>query len=101
MKLTRSEVLRKCIVVFDAIRRAASKGNAGLEPAHGMEESFQNDSEICNTLREMLREMEAAPVKRAGDNPTEGLKDWQKRILEHDKERMSLYLDESGQMHRL
>lgn len=67
-KLTRGDVLRKCIVVFDAIRRAASKGNAGLEPVKGAEESFQTDSEICDTLREMLRELEAGEKAKGEDN---------------------------------
>lgn len=76
MKLTRSEVLRKCIIVFDAIKRASSKSNIGLEPMPGKEESFQTDSDICDTLREMLRELEAGTVQRAGDNPAE-VHDWQ------------------------
>lgn len=41
--MNRTEVLRKCIVVFDALKRATSKGNAGLEPEKGAEESFQTD----------------------------------------------------------
>lgn len=75
--MTRGDVLRKCIVVFDAIRRAASKGNAGLEAAEGMEESFRNDCEICETLREMLREMEAGE-----------LKDWQEEIMRNGPPQM-------------
>ena len=57
-KLSRSDVLRKCIVVFEAIKRAASRGNAGLEPMRGKEESFENDCEILRVLREWLQEME-------------------------------------------
>ena len=70
--MTRSDVLRKCIVVFDAIRRASSKGNAGLEPVKGAEESFRTDCEICDTLREWLQEMEGGKVK-----------DWQRVIMEN------------------
>ena len=58
-KLSRSDVLRKCIVLFEAIRRTASKGNAGLVPERGAEESFYTDSEILRVLREMLRDLEA------------------------------------------
>ena len=76
--MTRGDVLRKCIVVFDAIRRQASKGNAGLEPEKGAEEEFAVEQEICNTLREMLREMEAGEKK-----PVEELRDWQKDVMEH------------------
>ena len=35
--MTRGDVLRKCIIVFDAIKRQSSKGNAGLEPEKGAE----------------------------------------------------------------
>ena len=84
MAMTRSDVIRKCIVVFDAIKRAASKGNAGLEPAEGMEESWRNDCEICEQLREMLREMEAGEGKQI-------VRDWQKDLMEHGlPERMTL-----------
>ena len=78
--MTRGDVLRKCIIVFDAIRRQASKGNAGLEPEKGAEEEFAQEQEICDTLRQMLREMETGGVKRDGDPM---LRDWQKDVIEH------------------
>ena len=56
--MTRAEALRKSLIVFDALRRVSSKGNAGLEPLQGAEVSFRTDSEICQVLREWLREME-------------------------------------------
>ena len=59
--MNRAEVLRKCLIVFDALRRVSSRGNAGLEAMPGAEESFRNDSEICQVMREWLREMEAGP----------------------------------------
>ena len=77
MGMTRSDVLRKCIIVFDAIRRAASKGNAGLEPLKGAEVSFRTDCEICDVLREWLREMEGTP------RTVVKLKDWQQVIQEN------------------
>ena len=57
--MTRAEALRKSLIVFDALRRVSSKGNAGLEALDGAEESFRTDSEICQVLREWLREMES------------------------------------------
>ena len=60
--MSRAEVLRKCLIVFDALRRVSSKGNAGLEALPGEEESFKADQQICFVLREMLQEMEAGPV---------------------------------------
>ena len=57
--MNRAEALRKCLIVFDALKRVSSKGNAGLEPTPGAEESFRADSEICQVLREWLREMES------------------------------------------
>ena len=61
--MTRAEVLRKCLIVFDALRRVSSKGNAGLEALPGAEESFRADAEICQVLREWLREMEAGAAR--------------------------------------
>ena len=85
MGMTRSDVLRKCIIVFDAIRRAASKGNAGLEPVKGAEESFRVDCEICDVLREWLRDMEGSqetnkPIIKGSAGL---LKDWQKVVQEN------------------
>ena len=80
-KLSRSEVLRKCIVVFEAIRRAASKGNAGMVPESGAEESFYTDSEILRVLREMLRDLEAGEqIKELENLINEDMKDWQERL---------------------
>ena len=58
-KLTRCDVLRKCVILFEAIKRVASKGGAGLEPANGAEEEFWMDSECLHILRNMIREAEA------------------------------------------
>ena len=58
-KLSRSDALRKCIVVFEAIRRMSGKGNAGLEPERGAEEQFDMANQVLENLREMLRAMEA------------------------------------------
>ena len=79
--MTRGDVLRKCIIVFDAIRRQASKGNAGLEPEKGAEEEFAQEQEICDTLRQMLREMEAGEYRVKNTN--QKMRDWQKEIMEH------------------
>ena len=88
MGMTRSDVLRKCIIVFDAIRRAASKGNAGLEPIKGAEESFRTDCEICDVLRKWLRDMEEGKklVEDLADFDKfkfEKMKDWQKMVQEN------------------
>ena len=92
--LTRRDVLDKCIVVFEAIRRAASKGNAGMEPAKGAEESFAMDTEILDTLREMVRELEAGEYrakqteryqeeyeKMAQEVSGPNLKNWQMKVI--------------------
>ena len=49
-KLSRTDVLAKCITVFEAIRRMASKGNAGLVPERGAEEEFSTVDE-CIRIR--------------------------------------------------
>lgn len=69
IRIIRSEVLRKCIILFDAMKRMASKGNAGLEAARGAEEEFEMDTAIAAELRQMLREMEAG--ERQADNITD------------------------------
>ena len=83
-KISRTDILRKCIIVFDAMRRVSSKGNAGLEPAKDSEESYWLDTAICDGLREWLREIEAGrpaeDVPRAGDNKAD-IHDWQNQIM--------------------
>jgi len=83
-KMSRGDVLRKCIVVFDAIKRVASQGNAGLLAREGKEKSFDMDCEICETLREMLRELEGGVT--AEDR--EQMRDWQKIAENGPPERM-------------
>lgn len=79
--MTRGDVLRKCIIVFDAIKRLDSKGNAGLEPEKGAEEEFRMVTEICDMLREMLREMEAGEYRVKSTN--QKMREWQKDVMEH------------------
>jgi hypothetical protein len=75
IRITRSEVLRKCIIVFDALKRVASKGNAGLEPARGAEDEFAMDEAVAAELRQMLREMEAGESRKMAE--------WQRDIMEN------------------
>lgn len=81
-KISRPEALRKCIVVFEAMKRVTSKGNAGLEPERGAEGEFWTDCGVLETLRDMLREMESgkAPGRMA---------DWQEIAKNGPPERMS------------
>ena len=88
MTISRCELLRKCIIVFDALKRVSSKGNAGLEALPGAEDSFRTDTEICDELRKWLREMEAADVQKKLLQDIEELKkdrepkEWQRKIME-------------------
>lgn len=93
--MKRAEALRKCLIVFDALRRVSSKGNAGLEPLEGAEESFETDSEICQVLREWLREMESgAYMKPEPDVPKVAeLKEWQRLVENKPPERLDLMDD--------
>ena len=84
-RMTKAEVLRRCIVIFEAIRRVHSKGSAGLEALEGAERLFDADCECCQILKQMLRDMESGDngatawkdsMPRKG-NVTE-IKDWQK-----------------------
>ena len=89
--MTRGDALRKCIIVFDALKRVASKGNAGLEPAKGAEEEFRMDTEVAQILREMLREMQGEkkaedPIDNLIEINTEyekKLKKWQEDVIEN------------------
>ena len=58
-KLSRTDVLSKSITVFEAIRRMASKGNAGLEPERGAEEEFSTVDECIRIMKEWMREIQA------------------------------------------
>lgn len=96
--MSRAEALRKCIIVFDAMKRVSSKGNAGLEAARGAEESFRMDCEICEVLREWLREMEGGqetnkPIFKGSAGM---LKDWQK-VTQENGAPERLDFDEGGQ----
>lgn len=89
--MNRAEALRKCIIVFDALRRVSSKGNAGLEPMEGAEESFRTDSEILLVLREWLQEMESG-AKQSRPEPdvpkVTDLKEWQRLAAKRPPERL-------------
>ena len=94
--MNRAEALRKCIIVFDALRRVSSKGNAGLEPMEGAEESFRTDSEILLVLREWLQEMEsgARQSRPEPDVPkVTDLKEWQRLVENKPPERLDLMDD--------
>lgn len=90
--MTRAEVLRKCLIYFDALRRISSKGNAGLEPLEGAEESFQTNSEICQVLREWLREMESSGTRSNKPEPdvpkVTKLREWQRIVAGRPPERL-------------
>ena len=93
--ISRRVALEKCIVVFEGIRRAMSKGNAGLEPEKGCEKSFWTDTQILDVLRGMIREMEAGgsaeETKEEKEEKPASLRDWQQEIMEHGPpERMIL-----------
>lgn len=61
--MTRAEVLRKCITVFEAIRRMASKGNAGLEPERGAEEEYCTVDECIRIMKDWMQEMESGAAR--------------------------------------
>lgn len=79
-KISRTDILRKCIIVFDAMRRVSSKGNAGLEPAKDSEESYWLDTAICNGLREWLQEIEAGRPAEEPKKQTK-MRPWQEQIM--------------------
>ena len=91
-KLSKSDALRKCIVVFEAIKRAASRGNAGIEPDRGAEESFYLDCQVLERLREMLLDMmETEKREKAAAEINRTLRDWQEDLMDNGlPERMTL-----------
>lgn len=90
-KLTRGDVLRKCITVFEAIRRMASRGNAGLVAEHGAEEEFSTVDECVRIMKEWLREMQSTEIKpvvnphryvEIDDEKVTRIADWQREVME-------------------
>ena len=91
-KLTRYEVLGKCVTLFEALKRMTSQGNAGLVPLQGAENSFWIDAQILDTLKEMMRETQAGEKKKEAPEPdvpkvTE-LREWQRLAAERPPERL-------------
>lgn len=82
-KMPRADILRKCIIVFEGLRRYASKGNAGLEAEKGAEDSFTLDDMIVQGLKEWLREIEAGGTGNRQPETFYGtaLKQWQEDII--------------------
>lgn len=76
--MTRAEVLRKCITVFEAFRRMASRGNAGLEPERGAEEEYSIVDECIRIMKDWMREMESgAPVIRMNTDMPQATDAWE------------------------
>ena len=94
-KMSRAEILRKCINVFEGWRRATSKGGAGLEPDPRDDGEYPMCDQVLSGLREMLQEIEAG--KPAEDVPRAAgqgapLRDWQNQIMAGGvQERMMIF----------
>lgn len=94
-KMSRTEILRKCIQVFEGWRRATSKGGAGLEADPRAVKDFDFCDGMVAGLKEMMREIEggkpAEDVPRAGDNKAD-IHDWQNQIMKNGvQERMMIF----------
>ena len=104
-KLSRQEVVRKAITVFEAIRRMTSKGGAGLEPERGAEEEYNCVDDCTQQLREILREMQEhdherelqrmvqeryEKILRSAQDDKGEMKDWQKEAAGGPPERLVL-----------
>ena len=97
-KLSRQEVIRKAIVVFEAIRRMTSRGGAGLEAERGAEDEFYMIDDCTEQLREILREMNEnernqalqKQVEEAYEKRMQQMKDWQKDAAGGPPERLVL-----------
>lgn len=85
-KLTRGDVLNKCITVFEAIRRMASRGNAGLLPEKGAEEEYNTVDECIRIMKEWRREMQAgkpyAQPEDEGFDPQADVRKYETTTLE-------------------
>ena len=105
--ITRSEAIRKCIVIFEALRRMTGKGSAGLEAARGAEEAYDMNVQILDHLRGILREMETGTrepevvkayralqdeQRKTKELIPAGVADWQMEIMQTGKppERMDM-----------
>ena len=91
-KLTRYEVLGKCVTLFEALKRMASQGNVGLVPLQGAENSFWIDAQILDTLKEMMRETQTAEKRTNTPEPdvpkVVELTEWQRLAAKGPPERL-------------
>ena len=93
-KMSRTEILRKCIQVFEGWRRATSKGGAGIEADPRAVKDFDFCDGMVAGLKEMMREIEAG--KPAEDVPQARekapMRDWQEQIMKNGvQERMMIF----------
>ena len=79
------------MTLFEALKRMASQGNAGLVPLQGAEDSFWIDAQILDTLKEMMRETQTAE-KRTMPEPNvpmiTDMREWQRIAAEKPPERL-------------
>ena len=85
--MTKATALRKSIHVFEGLRRMLSMNENGLVPDKGCLDSFQAIDETIQTLKEMLRDMQAGEQTGLRKELTEGfeehLRNWQKDVMEN------------------
>ena len=93
--MTKDTALRKSIHVFEGLRRMLSVSENGLTPDKGCADSFQAIDETVQALKEMLRNLQAGEY-RVSKEKTEGMKDWQKDIVENGPPQRLDFKEEEG-----
>lgn len=100
---TRKSTLLECLKYLDGIRLSASKGGHGLEAIRGFEDQFEEYSQKCETLREIIKAFEDEDVRRAFSRWTidqylpedavkrrkrkeKQMREWQMKIMQEDAE---------------
>jgi len=81
--ITMWTVLEECLDYEQGLKRLCSKNYDGEKAMDGMEDVFEDQTEKCRILRELMQAIQNEKVREViGGWRNEQLKDWQKKILE-------------------
>ena len=90
-EITLKSVLIECLGLIKEEQRLSSKSYNGLEPARGMEESWDQARRKVQILKDAIPALESEQVKRA-------MADWQKDVMENGPSALSMEKVQPGDM---
>ena len=81
--ITMWTVLEECLDYEQGLKRLCSRNYDGKDAMDGMEDVFEDQTEKCRILRELMQAVQNEKVREAiGSWRNEQLKDWQKKVLD-------------------